>query len=98
MVRMLTIAFGIVILPVASYAAYVQMDTQGHVVGVFANLQPSIAGVQNIPDEDPRITAFRNAQAKLMSQAPVDRMKRLTDLLVTKGVITPAQQTKLLGP
>jgi hypothetical protein len=79
------------------HAAIVQLDSGGNVTGVFAGPQPAIPGVQQVPDNDPRVGAFLTAQAKLLTSPP-DRMKRLTDLLISKGVITTADQVSVLGP
>jgi hypothetical protein len=93
---MLALWFGA---PGWAHAAFVQLDGNGNVVGMYANPQPAIPGVQQIPDNDPRVAAFQSAQAKLLTAQPAaDRLKRLADLLVAKGVITSADEAALLGP
>jgi hypothetical protein len=58
-------------------AALIQLDSNDCVVGVFANPQPGIEGIQNVSDNDPRLVAFQSAMTKSATQYPPDRLSRL---------------------
>ena len=66
--------------------AYVQLDSNGNVTGMFANPQPGNPAWQEIPDTDPRIAAFQAAQAA----APPKQvhLPDLVALLQAKGVLS----------
>lgn len=52
-----------------AHAAFIRRGTGGTVVGVFANSQPGIPEVRQVPDSDPRVLAFRQHLAKIMAAA-----------------------------
>ncbi len=93
----LALLVGMAGLSASGHAAYVQLDAQGQVVAVFHSQQSDIPGLQNVPDDDPKISAFRDSQAKAQRAASGDQIRRLTDLLVAKKLITDADQATLLN-
>lgn len=52
--------------------AYVTIDEDNNVTGIFAVPQPDLEGYEKIEDDDARITAFQSAQlaASQQSQKP----------------------------
>jgi hypothetical protein len=49
--------------------AHVVLDSNGNIIGAFANPQPGIAGYAEIPDDDPRVAAWQAGQAQAAAPA-----------------------------
>jgi hypothetical protein len=56
--------------------AYVTLDGNGNITGMFANAQPAISGYAKIADADPRVATFASRGDGASLPAPVGERRR----------------------
>lgn len=61
--RSLVVAMMLVCCAIPAQAAYVTLDSAGNITAIYGSPQPQDPTVQQIPDTDPRVSAFLNAPA-----------------------------------